>query len=182
MAEPTPSVPESPLVAVVEDDPQVQRLLVRILQGQGYRVVAVSDDEMGLRVVAEHQPDLVLLDLTMPQLDGFEVCRRLRGDPRTVALPVMVLTAHGAIDDMVAALDAGADDFITKPFQRLELFARMRSAFRMRDVVRRMEEAQAIVAALATAVEEEDRYELPLATLLSRGHGAGTRVAARAAR
>ncbi len=145
-----------PLVCVVEDDPSIQRLLRRMLEAEGYRVVCVADGEVGLRVIAEHQPDLVLLDLTMPRMDGFEVCRRLRKDPRTVALPVIILTAHSTVEDMVAALDAGADDFVTKPFQQQELLARMRSAFRMRQVVRRMEEAHAIVAALANAVEAKD--------------------------
>ncbi|MEO7118184.1 MAG: response regulator, partial [Candidatus Limnocylindrales bacterium] len=165
-----------PLVCVVDDDPQIQRLLVRMLEAEGYRVVPAHDGEVGLRIIAEHQPDLVILDLSMPRLDGFEVCRRLRADPQTVALPVIILTAHATIEDMVAGLDAGADDFMTKPFQQMELFARMRSAFRMRNVVRRMEDAHAIVAALANAVEAKE--------LSLRGHGErmahrATRLAAR---
>ncbi len=166
------AAPHAPLVCVLDDDPQVQRLLVRMLEVEGYRVIAVADGELGLRVIAEHQPDLVILDLSMPRLDGFEVCRRLRADPHTVTLPVIVLTAHASVDDMVASLDAGADDFITKPFQQIELFARMRSAFRMRAAVRRMEDAHAIVAALANAVEAKE--------LSLRGHG--QRMAHRAAR
>jgi putative two-component system response regulator len=89
-------------------------------------------------------------------MDGFEVCRRLRADDRTIALPVIMVTGHTAIDDMVAGLDAGADDFISKPFQQAELLARIRSAFRMRQVIRRMEQAHSIVAALANAVEAKD--------------------------
>jgi putative two-component system response regulator len=145
-----------PRVAVIEDDPSVRRLLTRILRHEGYEVIAVGDGENGLHAVHEHLPDLILLDLTLPRMDGFEVCRRLRSDVRTVTLPVIVLTAHTAIEDMVAALDAGADDFISKPFQQLELMARLRSAYRTREIVRRMEQAHAIVAALANAVEAKD--------------------------
>jgi putative two-component system response regulator len=148
----------SPLVAVIDDDDAIRGMLTRILQAEGYRVVAVADGEIGLRAIAEHQPDLVILDLTMPRMDGLEVCRRLRLDPRTIALPVIMVTGHTTIDDMVAGLDAGADDFIAKPFQKLELLARIRSAFRMRQVVRRMEQAHSIVAALANAVEAKDAH------------------------
>jgi putative two-component system response regulator len=143
-------------VAVIEDDPGVRRLLVRILESNGYGVVAVGDGASGLRAIHEHQPDLVILDLSLPRLDGFEVCRRLRADVRTQTLPVIVLTAHTATEDMIAALDAGADDYVTKPFQQLELLARLRSAWRMRQVVLRMEQAHAIVVALVNAVEAKD--------------------------
>lgn len=156
MADAGESPRDTPLVCVIEDDLAVQRLLIRILENEGYRAIGVADGEIGLRVISEHQPDLVLLDLTMPRMDGYEVCRRLRADPRTVALPVIILTAHTTVEEMVAGLDAGADDFVPKPFQQMELLARMRSAFRMRQIVRRMEEAQAIVAALANAVEAKD--------------------------
>jgi putative two-component system response regulator len=146
----------SPRVALIEDDPSVRRLLTRILRTAGYEVIAVGDGENGLHVIHEHLPDLILLDLTLPRMDGFEVCRRLRSDVRTVTLPVIVLTAHTSLEDMVMALDSGADDFISKPFQQLELLARLRSAFRTREMVRRMEQAHAIVAALANAVEAKD--------------------------
>ncbi len=144
------------LVCVMEPDRAIQGLLTRLLRAEGYRVVTASDGEVGLRVVAEHRPDLILLELGMPRMDGYEVCRRLRADPRTVALPVIILAADSAVEEMVAGLDAGADDFLAKPFQQVELLARMRSAFRMRQVVRRMEEAHSIVAALANAVEAKD--------------------------
>jgi putative two-component system response regulator len=147
----------APRVAVIDDDEALRRLLTRILETAGYRVIALADGETGLRAIHEHQPDLVLLDLTLPRMDGLEVCRRLRADARTVTLPIIVLTAHRSMDDMVAALDAGADDFLTKPFQQVELLARLRSADRSRQVVMRMEQAHAIVVALVNAVEAKDR-------------------------
>jgi putative two-component system response regulator len=99
---------------------------------------------------------MVILDLTLPGIDGLEVCRRLRADHRTVTLPVIVLTAHTSTSDMVAALDAGADDFVAKPFQQVELLARLRSSYRTREVIRRMEQAHDIVVSLANAVEAKD--------------------------
>jgi len=145
-----------PRVAVIEDDAAVRRVLGRILEDAGYGVLALPDGESGLRAIAEHQPDLVILDLTLPRIDGLEVCRRLRADPASVALPIIVLTAHTSTSDMVAALDAGADDFVAKPFQQVELLARLRSSFRTREVIRRMEQAHDIVVALANAVEAKD--------------------------
>ena len=145
-----------PRVAVIEDDAAVRRVLGRILEDAGYGVLAMGDGETGLRAVIEHQPDMLILDLTLPRVDGLEICRRLRSDPRTVTLPIIVLTAHTSTSDMVAALDAGADDFVTKPFQQVELLARLRSSFRTREVIRRMEQAHDIVVALANAVEAKD--------------------------
>ena len=145
-----------PLILVIEDDASQRLLLARVLQYEGYRVEAAADGESGLRAVFESQPDLVLLDLNLPRIDGFEICRQLRADPLTATLPVIVLTAHTSLDDMVAALDAGADDFVAKPFQQMELLARMRSAFRLRRAITSLERATQIVAALANAVEAKD--------------------------
>jgi len=150
------TVPARTRVAVIEDDAAVRRVLTRILEDAGYVVIAIADGENGLRAVAEHQPDLLILDLTLPHLDGLEICRRLRADTRTLTLPIIVLTAHQSTSDMVSALDAGADDFLTKPFQQVELLARLRSAYRTREVIRRMEQAHDIVVALANAVEAKD--------------------------
>lgn len=148
--------PMGPRVAVIEDDAAVRRVLTRILEDAGYGVVSIADGETGLRTVSEHQPDLLILDLSLPRIDGLEICRRLRADPLTLTLPIIVLTAHTATSDMVAALDAGADDFVSKPFQQVELLARLRSAYRTREVIRRMEQAHDIVVALANAVEAKD--------------------------
>ncbi|MDP8905146.1 MAG: response regulator [Chloroflexota bacterium] len=128
----------------------------------------MGDGETGLRTIVEHQPQLVLLDLNLPRLDGFEVCRVLRADPLTATLPVIILTAHASTDDMVAALDAGADDFITKPFQRVKLLARIRSAFRLRRAMKSLERATEIVAALSNAVEAKDAKLLDHCRWLAR--------------
>ena len=145
-----------PLVLVIEDEPTQRGLLIRVLEREGYAAIGLADGETGLRAIAEHAPQMVLLDLNLPRLDGFAICRQLRADPITATLPVIVITAHTAMEDMVAALDAGADDFLAKPVQQAELLARMRSAMRLRRAITSLERATQIVGALANAVEAKD--------------------------
>ncbi|GGW87153.1 MULTISPECIES: response regulator [Streptomyces] len=119
-------------VLVVEDDPQLVRALVINLQARRYGVDAAPDGTTALRLAAARQPDVVLLDLGLPDMDGVDVIKGLRGWTR---VPILVLSARQGSDEKVAALDAGADDYITKPFSMNELLARLRAA------VRRTEEA-----------------------------------------
>ena len=148
--------PSSPTVLVVEDDEANRALLGHLLESEGYRVHAERDGEAGLRAVATHRPDLVLLDVGLPGLDGYELTRRLRRDPRHAALPILLLTGRTALSDLVTGLNAGADDFIRKPFAQPELIARIRSALRLRRALVGMEAAHAVVAALANAIEAKD--------------------------
>lgn len=161
-----------PLVLIVEDDLANRALLERLLEREGYRTKAVGDGEAALLAVAEHSPDLVLLDIGLPHLDGYEVTRRLRANIRTVAVPIILLTGRSTLDDVVEGLDAGADDFLSKPFRQPELLARIRSALRLRQALVRMDAAHAAVAALANAVEAKDptteRHCQRLANLAAR--------------
>lgn len=116
-----------PLVLVVEDEPQMMRFLRATLPSQGYRVVEAATGQQGLTEAAMRSPDLVLLDLGLPDMDGVEVMRRLR---EWSAIPVIVLSARGQEGDKIQALDAGADDYLTKPFGIGELLARVRVALR----------------------------------------------------
>jgi putative two-component system response regulator len=141
---------------VVEDDPANRFLLTQLLERDRYRVIAVADGEAAIHSVAEHSPDLVLLDVGLPRLDGYEVTRQLRRDPRTATLPVLLITGRTDPEDVVAGLDAGADDFLRKPFDRAELMARIRGALRLRRALVGMEAAHAVVMALANAVEAKD--------------------------
>jgi putative two-component system response regulator len=147
---------EAPRVLVIEDDPSIRALLTVLLEREGFDVATASDGEAGLAAVDKHDPDVVILDVGLPLIDGLEVTRRLRANRATRTLPIILLTARASIDDMVAGLDAGADDFIGKPFERPELLARVRSGLRMRRAVLGMETAQAVVTALANAVEAKD--------------------------
>ena len=116
-----------PVVLVIEDELPIRRFLRPTLTSQGYRVVESDTGEDGLLQAATRQPDLVILDLGLPDLDGLEVIRRLR---EWTAIPIIVLSARGAESDKVAALDAGADDYVAKPFAVGELLARARAALR----------------------------------------------------
>jgi two-component system KDP operon response regulator KdpE len=117
-------------VLVVEDDPQLVRALVINMQARQYGVDAAPDGATALRLAAARQPDVVMLDLGLPDMDGVDVIKALRGWTR---VPILVLSARQASDEKVAALDAGADDYITKPFSMDELLARLRAAVRRRE-------------------------------------------------
>ncbi|MFJ5059291.1 response regulator [Streptomyces nigra] len=132
-------------VLVVEDDPQLVRALVLNLQARHYGVDAAPDGATALRLAAARQPDVVLLDLGLPDMDGVDVIKGLRGWTR---VPILVLSARQGSDEKVSALDAGADDYVTKPFSMNELLARLRAA------VRRTEDIPAGPA--ATLVETDD--------------------------
>ncbi|MEU9283836.1 response regulator [Streptomyces sp. NPDC048275] len=119
-------------VLVVEDDPQLVRALVINMQARRYGVDAAPDGATALRLAAARRPDVVVLDLGLPDMDGTDVIKALRGWTR---VPILVLSARRASDEKVAALDAGADDYITKPFSMDELLARLRAAVRRTDSV-----------------------------------------------
>ncbi len=117
-------------IVVIEDESDILEVLKYNLEREGYRVRTCRDGESGLRLVREENPDLVLLDLMLPSLDGIEICRRLREDPVTRSLPVIMLTAKGEESDVVLGLGVGADDYVTKPFSTGELTARIRAVLR----------------------------------------------------
>ena len=136
---------DPPRILVVDDNETNRDILVTRLEAHGYQTLQAADGEEALRGVAQHRPDLVLLDVMMPNLDGVEACRRLKSD-RTVAFtPVILVTAKPATQDIVAGLDAGADEYLTKPVDQAALVARVRSALRIKS----HEQVQAQAADLA---------------------------------
>ena len=120
-----------PLILVVDDLPQNVRLLEAVLSPKGFRVATASSGEEALDVLSQQHPDLVLLDILMPGMDGYEVCRRIRQDPGTAFLPVIMITASGE-EQKLRAIESGADDFVNKPFDQAELLARVRSLVRVK--------------------------------------------------
>ena len=108
-------------ILVVDDDPVIQRLLTVNFEMEGYRVTTAGDGVDGLAQIAADRPDLVLVDVKMPRMDGLEVVRRLKADDRTSAIPLILLSAKAQSTDISAGMDSGADDYVTKPFDPLEL-------------------------------------------------------------
>ncbi len=115
-------------ILIIEDETPMRTALADVLEGEGYRALAAADGEAGLRKAVAEKPDLILLDVMMPKLDGFVVCAELRRLGH--ATPVLMLTAKGQIEDRVNGLDVGADDYLVKPFSTEELLARVRALLR----------------------------------------------------
>ena len=120
--------PPGPRILVVEDEAPMRMALEDILKADGYRVLTAADGQAGLALAIEEKPDLILLDVMMPKLDGLALCAELRR--LTIAVPVLMLTARGQVEDRVAGLDTGADDYLVKPFSTDELLARVRALLR----------------------------------------------------
>jgi two-component system response regulator MtrA len=120
-----------PLLLIVEDDPSLREVIRLGLEGEGFRTVTAEDGPGALIAFASHKPDLVLLDVMLPGLDGFAVCRELR---KISLVPIVMLTARTSTEDVVGGLESGADDYVTKPFEFSELVARVRSVLRRASV------------------------------------------------
>lgn len=135
-------------ILVVEDEPDIVELVTRALARHGFRVDAAASGEEAVRKARQLVPDVVILDLMLPGIDGMEVCRMLRGDPRTAAAPIIMLTARSEEADMVAGLEVGADDYVAKPFSPKVLAARVRA------ILRRREKAPAAGDDVAVAIHD----------------------------
>ena len=168
---------ERELVLVAEDDLANRVLLARLLERAGYASLAVGDGREALRAAIEENPDIVLLDIGLPGLNGLDVCRRLRADPRTIALPIILVTGLASSRDVVAGLDAGADDFVRKPYDEAELMARVRSVLRLARATAEVVGAHGVIAALANAVEAKDvTTELHCQRLAGLAHELGMKA------
>jgi two-component system, OmpR family, alkaline phosphatase synthesis response regulator PhoP len=118
------------LILIVEDEEEIRELVRYNLERQGYRVATAASGEEAMRAVHEEPPNLVLLDLMLPAMDGWEVCKQLKREPTTQQIPVIMLTAKGEESDMVLGLELGADDYISKPFSPRVLTARVHAVLR----------------------------------------------------
>lgn len=134
-----------PKVLVVDDTEANIKLVRALLRGAGYEVVTATCGTDGLAVAAAEQPDLILLDIMMPDLTGFEVCQRLRAAPETRQTPVVFLTALHEMEDHMKALDVGGDDILTKPINKLELLTRARSLLRIRALTTEVQEQRRVI-------------------------------------
>lgn len=128
-------------VMIVDDNPQNVELLQAFLESLPVRIVTASDGIEALDKIAQHNPDLVLLDIMMPRMSGFQVCRKLKGDPKTRDVQVLMVTALNELGDIEQANDCGTDDFISKPVNKFELITRVKSLLRVRHLKNELERA-----------------------------------------
>src|SRR5438309_10001373 len=154
-------------VLVDDDTPNNVKLLADLLSVKGYAVATAANGEEGLVKLASEKPDLVLLDVMMPGLSGYDVCRRIRADASTALLPVVLVTSLDPAQERVKGIEAGADDFLPKPINQPELFARVRSLLRVKAL--QDEVARQAVALKEWTVQLEQRVEAQVAELQRLG-------------
>src|SRR5580765_795465 len=128
-------------VLIVDDNPQNIELLQAFLESLPVRIVTAIDGQDALEKVQQHNPDLILLDIMMPRVSGFQVCRRLKGDPKTRDIQILMVTALNELGDIEQASECGTDDFVSKPVNKLELLTRVKSLLRVRHMKSELERA-----------------------------------------
>ena len=160
-----------PRILIVDDNEMNRDILVTRLGTQGYELFQAADGEEALVAAAQHLPDLILLDVMMPKLDGMEVCRRLKADPNMPFMPIILVTAKAASTDVVAGLEAGADEYLTKPIDQMALVARVKSVLRIKELHDQVSAQAADLATWNRTLEqrvEEQLSELERASRLQR--------------
>lgn len=144
-------------ILIVDDDAAMRELLTGLVESLGHAAVAVADGHAALTAIAARPPDLVLCDVGMPGMNGFEVCRRLKADPRTRLIPIVLITGIGD-EFKLQGIEAGADDFLPKPFSPGDLRVRIRALLRMKAFTDELESAEAVLCTLGKSIEAKDRY------------------------
>src|SRR4051794_28744118 len=143
-------------VLVADDTDSVRTLFQKMLTTDGHEVIIAADGAAALDAVDRHHPDVILLDITMPVVDGLEVCRRLKADPATRLTPVVLVTGQTDLSDRIRGIEAGADEFLSKPVHPHELRARVRSLTRMKHLIDALDSAEAAFMTLALTIEARD--------------------------
>ena len=143
-----------PRILIVDDNEMNRDILVTRLETQHYELLQAADGEEALAAAKEHLPDLILLDVMMPKLDGMEVCRRLKADPSMPFMPIILVTAKAASTDVVAGLEAGADEYLTKPIDQMALVARVKSVLRLKELHDQVRAQAADLASWNRTLEE----------------------------
>jgi DNA-binding response OmpR family regulator len=163
------TAPRSKILVVDDTEPNL-RLLRALLTGAGYEVFTAGGGAEGIAAAARENPDLVLLDIMMPDLTGFEVCQRLRAAPETRQIPIVFLTALHEMEDHMRAVDVGGDDVLTKPINKLELLLRVKSLLRIRELSAALQEQRRLVHDLLASyvsAEAAERYRADPASVRS---------------
>src|ERR1700683_4106385 len=145
-------------ILIVDDETATRAALEMLLHREGFEVRDANSGEAALAECAAFRPDLILLDILMPGIDGFEVCRRIKATPETRLTPVVLITGLFETEDRIKGINAGADDFLSKPIDLNELLARTRSLLRLKQYTDELENAEAVLFSLAQRIQERDPY------------------------
>lgn len=145
-------------ILIVDDEAPSRIALATLLRREGFEVRDVSDGAEAIAACASFRPDLILLDIVMPGMDGFEVCRRIKATPETRLTPVVLITGLSATEDRIRGINASADDFLSKPIDFNELLARTRSLLRLKQYTDELENAEGVLFSLAQSIEARDPY------------------------
>ena len=148
----------APKILVIDDKLDTLLLLRELLSSRGYEVLTATEADEGKEMIHSERPDLVLLDVVMPGKSGYEVCRELKEDPFTRLIPVVMITGLSDRDDRIRGIEAGADDFLSKPLYPEELFARVKSLLKLKEFTDELENAEAVLVTLALGIESRDPY------------------------
>jgi putative two-component system response regulator len=145
-------------ILIVDDLPENREILTGLLEAEGHDLETAKDGLEAVERATANPPDLILMDVTMPRLTGFEACRRLKADPRTELVPIVLVTGLLAREDRIQGIAAGCDDFLTKPVDSEQLVARTRTLLRTKALVDELEQAENVLVSLATALDAKDNY------------------------
>lgn len=149
-------------ILIVDDNETNVELICMHLKPFDYDLIKAYDGDEALQMIQEEAPDLILLDLMMPRISGYEVCQKVKENPTTAFIPIIIITALRELDDKIKAMELGADDFLIKPFNKIELVTRIKSLLRLKQMYDEMEHVESMIFALAEALEAKDIY--------TRGH------------
>ena len=152
------AIEKTPTILIADDDHQALGILRQIMEGQGYNVITASDGHETREKVAASNPDLVILDNYMPGISGAEVCREIKSGEQTRFIPVIMLTGFTETPDKLESIEAGADDFINKPYKAVELTTRIKSLLKVKFLNDELDSAEGVIFALARAIEANDAY------------------------
>jgi len=150
-----------PSVLVVDDNQQNLELLLAYLEDVGCTTVSATDGEQALEIVRTNAPDIILLDVMMPKMSGFEVCRRVKNDPKTADIPVIMVTALSEIGDIERAINSGTDDFLSKPINKWELLTRVRTMLKLKNLTDRLERTLAYLSEIEEQTQMAKNERLP---------------------
>ena len=145
-------------ILIADDEETIRFVLSQMLEREGLEVVTAKDGAEAVERFQEVEPDLVILDIVMPRMNGFEACRKIKADPDNRLTPIIIVTSSSAADNRMKGLEAGADDFLSKPVDRTEMIARVRSLLRIKRYADELESAESVLLALARSIEAKDPY------------------------